>query len=417
MSKTDVIAKLVCESEPVKLLYDLARAHALDLSRVYVVGGLIRDLLLEVDDLRDLDLAIEGDGHKFAKDLASASGGVIADEYKFGTATVVIPDDTYGDSLRVDIASCRSELYSKPGALPDVKLGESIEQDLLRRDITINAIAVSLGDNLSVIDPCDGIKDIEDRVVKLIHKESLLDDPTRIFRMARYAGRFNLNVSPDTYRLVSQAVTSDALLTISKDRIRAELELLLKENTIKGMLLLDKWGVLEAIKLTLDATGLSKFLATEVKNVWLMRLAILLSYKNIDVDQWLNEYGFSSCEHNKIIRFLLISEVLDEWVHNALSVSDVYIRIGELDNDEYLFAVTSVSGNKKLVADIDSYYSMVTNTVLSINGDDVLKAGVPAGKEVGNILRDIYLARIDKRIITSNDEAAMLKEFASKFKG
>jgi tRNA nucleotidyltransferase (CCA-adding enzyme) len=198
---------------------------------VYVVGGAVRDLLLG-RGRADLDLIVEGD----AAALAAALGAEPREHERFGTAKVVV------DGHELDIASARTETYAAPGALPDVSPAAGIEDDLRRRDFTINAMAIPLQGEPRVIDLHGGRADLEAGLLRALHTRSFVDDPTRAIRAARYAARFGLELEPGTAELLR---ASD-LETVSADRRRAELLRLAAEDSAPaGLALLGAWGLVE----------------------------------------------------------------------------------------------------------------------------------------------------------------------------
>jgi tRNA nucleotidyltransferase (CCA-adding enzyme) len=198
---------------------------------VYLVGGAVRDLLLG-RPRADVDLVVEGD----AAALAARLGEAGAEHERFGTAKVEVG----GHAL--DIASARSETYPHPGSLPVVAPAGTIEEDLARRDFTINAMAIPLDGEARLVDPCDGRDDLESGLLRVLHERSFEDDPTRAIRAARYASRYGLTLEPETDRLLRRA----DLATVSADRRRAELERLAAEPTgVVGLGLLAGWGVID----------------------------------------------------------------------------------------------------------------------------------------------------------------------------
>jgi tRNA nucleotidyltransferase (CCA-adding enzyme) len=194
----------------------------------YLVGGAVRDLLLG-RERADLDVVVEGD----AAALAGRLGGNTVSHERFGTAKMTL------DGVELDLASARAESYARPGALPEVRLA-GLEQDLARRDFTINAMAVPLHREPELIDPHGGREDLERGIIRVLHPRSFVDDPTRALRAARYAARFGFGVDPDTERLAREADLS----TVSEDRAEAELVRLSAEpEARKGFELLDAWGL------------------------------------------------------------------------------------------------------------------------------------------------------------------------------
>jgi tRNA nucleotidyltransferase (CCA-adding enzyme) len=197
---------------------------------VYVVGGAVRDLLLGLGRA-DLDVVVEGD----AAALAAQLGAEPVEHGRFATAKVEL------DGHEVDIASARSESYPNPGSLPVVDPAAAIEADLGRRDFTVNAMAVPLSGKPRLIDPHDGREDLGASLLRVLHRESFRDDPTRAIRAARYAARLGFELEPETESLLRAA----DLDTVSADRRRAELLRLAGEETgPDGFALLREWGLL-----------------------------------------------------------------------------------------------------------------------------------------------------------------------------
>jgi tRNA nucleotidyltransferase (CCA-adding enzyme) len=198
---------------------------------VYLVGGAVRDLLLGCGRA-DIDLVVVGD----AAALASRLGADVLAHERFATAKVSL------DGHEVDIAGARSESYPHPGALPVVEPAPTVEADLGRRDFTINAMAISLGDAQDLIDPHGGRDDLAAGLLRVLHAGSFVDDPTRALRAARYAARFGFELEPETEALLRKTDLS----TVSADRRDAELLRLAAEAEAPGAFsLLAEWGLLE----------------------------------------------------------------------------------------------------------------------------------------------------------------------------
>lgn len=192
--------------------------------RVALVGGAVRDLLLgrPVDDL---DLLVDGP----VEPVVARLGGPARSHVRFGTATVAV------EGHRVDLARARRERYPRPGALP-VVAPATLEEDLERRDFTVNALALPVsgqgaGQLLAVP---RARQDLERRQLRVLHAASFLDDPTRLFRLARYRSRLGFELEPETQRLAAQAIGGGALGTIAGTRIGHELLLLCQESEPLG---------------------------------------------------------------------------------------------------------------------------------------------------------------------------------------
>lgn len=199
----------------------------------YAVGGIARDLFLDGGGgaVADVDLVVEGDGIAFARGLCGETGGRVAAHEPFGTASIhgaAAPRS--GPLPRIDVATARRECYDEPGALPRVTPG-SLGDDLWRRDVTINAMGVALApsDFGRLIDPTGGRHDARRRALRPLHPLSFVEDPTRLFRAARYAGRFDLRMTTEARAAMALAFRVPRYPALSGQRLRAEIDLLAGE--------------------------------------------------------------------------------------------------------------------------------------------------------------------------------------------
>jgi tRNA nucleotidyltransferase (CCA-adding enzyme) len=218
--------------EELRRLYpELEEVAAAASAPTYVVGGAVRDALLG-RGRGDLDLLVIGDAEELA---AALSSHPVASHDRFGTATVEL------GGHRIDVAGARTETYPEPGALPVVAAADSVEADLARRDFTVNAIAVPVAGG-EPVDPHGGIADVEARLLRVLHRRSFADDPTRAIRAARYAARLGFALEPGTERLLRAA----DLGAVSGERRGAELARLAAEPSgPAGLRLLAEWGLVE----------------------------------------------------------------------------------------------------------------------------------------------------------------------------
>jgi tRNA nucleotidyltransferase (CCA-adding enzyme) len=210
---------------------------------VYLVGGMVRDLLLERAN-EDVDLVVEGDGIAFAEELAESLDGRHHPHEPFLTAVVTLPD-----GLRVDVASARTEFYRTPAALPEVATS-LIRQDLYRRDFTINSLAIELSGERygELVDFFGGRMDIQRREIRVLHSLSFIDDPTRALRAVRYARRLGFTIAPDTRNLIATALEEGVFERLSGQRLRRELDVLLAEpHPTSALGLVAELGLLPAI--------------------------------------------------------------------------------------------------------------------------------------------------------------------------
>lgn len=194
----------------------------------FLVGGPVRDLILGRSAI-DLDLALEEGGSTLARALAKRVEGRVRSFPQFLTYKVVatrFPE--------IDIATTRKERYRQPGALPAVTAGR-LKDDLLRRDFSINALALDLLDG-TLHDPTHGEADIHARRVRVLHDRSFVDDPTRIFRAIRLATRLDFTLDPDTAQWMRAAIVERALATVSRERVWRELFLVMDEELAPAIL-------------------------------------------------------------------------------------------------------------------------------------------------------------------------------------
>ena len=210
----------------------------------YAVGGMVRDLLLGLEQL-DVDIVIEGDGIRFARHVALQQRAQVKSHERFGTATITFPDQ-----LRVDIATARTEVYERPAVLPRVNPG-TIRDDMRRRDFTINALAISLmpGEFGRLLDFFRGVRDLRERRIRVLHEQSFMDDPTRIFRAARFEARLGFRIVRSTEKLIVKALSRSVLSELEDYRIATELRLILEEPDPAGPLeRLADLGIIDDLK-------------------------------------------------------------------------------------------------------------------------------------------------------------------------
>ncbi|MCH6564091.1 MAG: CCA tRNA nucleotidyltransferase [Myxococcales bacterium] len=212
-------------------------------ARAYLVGGPVRDLLLGQALFGDLDIVLSDELPRIARRAAQRLSGRVLLRPRFLTATIMAGD------TRLDLSRARRETYPRPGALPEVRKA-ALEDDLLRRDFSINAMALPLDTRAgrSLLDPSGALADLRARRIRVLHPESFRDDPTRLFRAARYAARLGFRFAPETSQLLRDAIATNALRTLSRDRIRHEIEKVLEESdAARGVLELERQGLLAAV--------------------------------------------------------------------------------------------------------------------------------------------------------------------------
>ena len=375
---------------------------ALDgLRPAYLVGGAVRDLTLGFAS-PDLDLAVEGDARALARQLADRLGGQAVEHERFGTATV------RAEGLVVDLAQTRTETYLTPGALP-VVAPSSLSADLRRRDFTINAMAVTLtGDELGRLhDPFDGRRDLERRMVRILHDASFLDDPTRLLRAVRYETRLDFRMDPESERLAREAILIGAPRTVSGQRVRDELLDLLGEldapSALERMVDLGLAAALHpalAPDVTLAASaalGASEVGADRVLAV----LAALVVAAPDDLVPWLESLGLTREQRESVARAARDAPALAEGLGAVeLSPSAIHALLRD-EPPEALALALALGVSPEPVLDWSSRLRWVR---LDINGDDLIAAGVEPGPQLGRALSETLRAKLDGQVDGRDDE-------------
>lgn len=210
-----------------RLLEDVGRCAAQLGARAYAVGGCVRDWLLK-RSVDELDVTVEGDSIAVAKAFAAAHRGALTAHPQFRTATVAYRQGRH--LRRMDFAACRKEIYSVPAAYPKVSPG-SLEEDLVRRDFTINAMAMQIAPEAfgRMIDPHGGARDAQARLIRVLHAHSFQDDPSRILRAIRFATRLQCTIEPQTAAWMRAAIRAQGLSRLNRGRLRKELSAMAQE--------------------------------------------------------------------------------------------------------------------------------------------------------------------------------------------
>jgi tRNA nucleotidyltransferase (CCA-adding enzyme) len=373
-----------------------------DEAGVYLVGGSVRDLLLGGRPL-DLDLVVEAD----PDGLAARLGGAVVAHDRFGTATVRLGPFSY------DIARARTETYARPGALPDV-YPATIEQDLGRRDFTVNAIALALGGpdagELTAVELA--LADLDARLLRVLHDRSFLDDPTRLLRLARYASRLGFEVEPHTRALALAAIGDGALGTVSGPRIGNELRLLTREaDPVRAMSALAELGLDRAIdpRFGIDDERLARraleLLDGEGRSDL---LALALASRRIPASELralLDRLGFEAGDRDAIVAAASGAEPVGRALAAAERPSE--IAAAAFGAGPELVALAGALGPADAAR---AWLTRVRHVQLEIGGGDLIAAGVPEGPAIGRGLAAALAARLDGRARSRDQELAAALE-------
>lgn len=397
-------------SEKQTLLSNIANLAASLGMPCYVVGGFVRDLLLG-RPVNDLDVVVEGDAIKLGKKLVESYGGKLTTHFKFHTAIWHLPDS---DDF-VDLITARKETYDRPGALPTVT-PSTIEDDLSRRDFTINAMALRLdGERFGeVLDPLKGQTDLERGVIRVLHPKSFVDDPTRIFRAIRYEGRYGFALDADTQALINPDALK-VLHSLSGERLRHELDLILDENHSVAMLLrVASLDVLTAIhpKMPEFNADYEDFLEMDVRldvpadrrvmgyMLWFIDLAeadVITLANRLDFTNELTLAVWAAAQLKRGLPHLIDSRP-SEWTYalEKLPLLSIY-------------AVYLISRENALL----SYISIWRHVKPQTSGDDLKKLGLQPGPRFGEILTELRSAWLDGVLTNKTEEEELLRSLTS----
>ena len=353
-------------------------AAAAGMSGVHLVGGAVRDLMLGRTP-SELDVVVEGDVAALASRLgAGGEAGPVAHE-RFATATVRV------GKCRWDLAGARAETYARPGALPDVRAAATLEQDLLRRDVTINALALDLADGTLRGAP-HAEEDLAARRLRVLHDASFTDDPTRLWRLARYAARLGFAIEQRTARLAAAAVAGGALGTVSGPRIGNELRRALAEPD--PVAALDAAVAIGAAPwlapdrtLTERALGL---LAPGEGRRDLLVLAAALPSPAAD-DTLLARLELTAAE-----RAIVRASVAAPALADGAPASELARALRDLPVE-----AVALAGARGAPGPARRWLEQLRHIGLQITGADLLAAGIPEGPELGRRLQAVLDLRLD----------------------
>jgi tRNA nucleotidyltransferase (CCA-adding enzyme) len=387
---------------------------ASDREDVELVGGAVRDLLLERTP-RELDVVVgrakdtfTSDAPLFARELAARldvlSG---ANEHeRFGTALVA------WEGGRIDIATRRAESYATPGALPTVRSGTP-QEDLERRDFTINAIALTLGGaHRGAVRQLPGaLEDLRAGRLRVLHEDSFLEDPTRLLRMTRYAARLGFEIEPGTAELASEALAARALDAVSGARIGAELRLALSEpDAVAALARLNQCGVLGALhpRLRFEEPVARKALAVlpsdgRIDLTLLASMALALALRaggdqHTEIAALLDRWEFPAADRDLVAAAAAAVPRLIDDLPRAERPSK--LRATVLGVPIEGLAIAAALGCEKPAR---QWLEQTRHVHLDITGDDLLAEGIPQGPEVGRRLEAALKLRLDGALAEGRD--------------
>lgn len=417
-----------------KLLSEVGKLGDFLHVNVYVVGGVVRDILLNnlsIVEKTDIDIVVEGESLSFAEALAKKLKGVVRYTHNnLMTANVRYPF-TSEKECSIDIATARLEYYAMPGALPLVE-PTSIEQDLFRRDITINAMALQLNQKYfgRLIDRFHGQKAIQNKSIDVIHSLSFIEDPTRIIRAIRFEQRYQFRISQQTEKYMHYALKCNVIEKIFGQRLLHEFEMIFKENKPDACIIrMDELGVLTAIDKRFSLTSKQKTLFYNISNIlqWYHSLnltenqpdimiiyltAMCSSLSQEQIIALLQKIGVESAYQKKIALTLSMAQDMDSTLCCLLHekkiekegpVSTIFTLLSKLTLEVLLF-LQAFSYSSSVTYFISQYISLWRFIKPYITGNDLKKLGLVPGPQYKVILEDVLKQKLDGNVHTKEDE-------------
>ncbi len=391
-------------------------------TNAYVVGGCVRDLFLGKKNF-DIDIVVEGNAIELAKEFSQKLRAGLTLYPKFKTATVCL-----ADGLRIDFASARKEYYPHPGALPETTDG-TIQDDLFRRDFTINALAVSLNQKNwgFLIDQGLGRSDLNKKIIRILHSQSFIDDPTRILRAIRFEQRLKFHCDSSTEQLLKQAIDKKTWLTVSPRRYFDEFMKTLHEPRCVHILkrLSDLNGLdfihpgfcsshinvvlLEQIHKTID-WFYHRISPLIVFDVWLVYLMGLFDSLTMEMMIAITKnFQIAKCYQKKIIASKSQQGVFVLLSNSDIKPSQVFKILSMLSLEEIVFFL-SKNNNAHIRKHIKSFFDLYRHVSIQTRGQDLMRLGINNGPRMSHILKDLLHQKIDGKIKTARDEQRYLKE-------
>ncbi|WP_373498121.1 CBS domain-containing protein [Desulfococcus sp.] len=390
----------------------------------YVVGGFVRDLFLYRLN-EDIDIVIEGNGIEFAKTFARLRKARIHTYDKFGTAVVIFPD-----GFKIDVATARMEYYRFPADLPNVEMS-SIKLDLFRRDFTVNTLAIQLNADKfgTLIDFFAAQKDIKEKVIRILHNLSFVEDPTRIFRAIRFEQRFGFTIGKLTSDLIKNAVRMEFFKKLSGRRIFNEIRQILEEaDPAPAVRRLHDFDLLKYIHPDLKPSArlLANFQAVkkvldwhdllfleEKYHQWVVYFMVLLRQFKPDVTKSICEKFEMASRYQAI--FLEERYPADQclfWLRRNMPLenSKIYRELSVF-RVELLLYMMSITQNEAVQKMISNYFTHLRQITTSIGGKDLQRIGVKPGPVYREILDATLNAKLNGRIKTRSDELNFARNY------
>ena len=391
--------------------------------RAYVVGGFVRDLFLFRKN-EDIDVVIEGDGIAFAKAFANAHGARTHTHEKFGTAVITFPDD-----FKIDVASARMEYYQFPASLPVVEMS-SIKMDMFRRDFTINTLAIELNPDKfgRLLDFFSAQKDIKDKVLRVLHNLSFVEDPTRVFRALRFEQRFGFTIGKLTSSLIDNAVKMDFFKRVAGKRLYTELKLILKEEHPAPILLrLLDYDLLRIIHPRIKIKNdLQRLLETAQKVTdwhdllfidesyerWAVYFMTLLCHCDLNATLEICDHLTIAPRYRKMFgeaRILMAEHLTRLERRKRMNNAQIYNLLKGLKTELILYMMICTTSDTAIKR-ISKYHTQLRHVSITLSGKDLLDLGLPPGPLFTRTLQAVLEAKLNGRVRNREEEFAFARQ-------
>ncbi len=424
-SKRKNIIGIVMEQLPkevIRTLKDLGQLAERLHFKAYAVGGFVRDLLLRHPNL-DIDIVIEGDGIEFARAFAEEHRVRVRAHKKFNTAVLIFPN-----GQRVDVATARFEYYQYPAALPIVEFG-SLKMDLYRRDFTINTLAIALNPNSFgyLIDFFGGQRDLKERVIRILHNLSFVEDPTRILRAIRFEQRFGFRIGKQAVALIRNAVRMGLIQKLGGRRMFHEMQLILKEEDPSPALRrMAEFGVLAVIspKMRFDQKMEElfqrlkeliswyqlSFLDEPLERWWVYLIGL---FSGLTPDALAEVWERLQLPSNQQERILWTYDKVEELLRGFFQLpdhrpSDIYRALQLLRPEELLYMMARAQ-KEAITRAISHYFHRYSHVTTELRGRDLKALGILPGRIYKTMLDELLDARLNGDVKNRQEEVAFLK--------
>ncbi|MBW1915703.1 MAG: CBS domain-containing protein [Deltaproteobacteria bacterium] len=396
----------------------------------YLVGGLVRDILLKQENL-DVDVVVEGDGIAFAREYAANHDVRVRSHKKFGTAVLIFPN-----GFKVDVATARMEYYETPAALPTVEIS-SLKMDLFRRDFVINTLAIKLNkrDYGTLIDYFGGQNDLKEKVIRVLHNLSFVEDPTRVLRAIRFEQRFGFKISKLSQTLMKNTVKINSFKDLSGRRLYLELKLILMENQpVQAIERMNQFDLLQFISPEIKYTKELQSLLESIVGVisWFNLLYLEEPFQPWKI-YW---HGLTSQLDKKEMKRLAQRMQMNElekkrMVSQAMEINTVLSQIFKIRRDsnyaiytllsqydtEILLYMMARTNNEQTKKWISFYFNDLRKVKVRLQGSDLKMMGFKPGPVFKKIFSRLMEARLNNQLNTKEEEIEFIrKEFKNHLK-